>query len=165
MLWAIRQLLLTVHILLAVIWVGGILFVGWGVFPAARKLSYSVQQKLFVAVMEWTHWLFTLAGAGVILTGILLGTVFGPISSLHDIWSTTFGNLWMGAFLLALFALFWGAFVSYPMAMELFSEESIWKKAEAGSENPLTEALFRLTIIEAVEVILFIIIVYLMVLL
>jgi len=62
MLWAIRQLLLTVHILLAVIWVGGILFVGWGLFPAARKLSYSVQQKLFVAVMEWTHWLFTLAG-------------------------------------------------------------------------------------------------------
>src|SRR5699024_12871696 len=40
MLWEVRQILLIVHILLAIIWVGGVLVVGWGVFPAARTLMY-----------------------------------------------------------------------------------------------------------------------------
>lgn len=39
MYWAIYQIVLGIHILLGIAWVGGILFVGWGVFPVAKKLD------------------------------------------------------------------------------------------------------------------------------
>src|SRR5699024_372491 len=124
--WEVRQILLMVHILLAIIWVGGVLFVGWGVFPAARTLTYKVQREFFHALMKWTHWLFTLAGAGVIATGTLLGTVGGPIKTWDDIWQTTYGHIWATAFIVATFTLLWGITFGYKQSMKVFSEEKRW---------------------------------------
>src|SRR5699024_8611915 len=106
--WEIRQILLMVHILLAIIWVGGVLFVGWGVFPAARVLAFDIQQMFFHALMKWTHWLVTLAAAGVIITGTLLGNIGGPLNAGNDILQTTYGYIWATAFIVASFSLLWG---------------------------------------------------------
>src|SRR5690625_3197153 len=111
--WEIRQMLLMVHILLAIIWVGGVLFVGWGVFPAARVLAFDIQQKFFHALMKWTHWLFTLVGAGVIITGILLGTVGGALTTCGDTLHSTYGRLWATPSIVSSFSLRWGIAVGY----------------------------------------------------
>lgn len=165
--WEIRQILLMVHILLAIIWVGGVLFVGWGVFPAARVLAFDIQQKFFHALMKWTHWLFTLAGAGVIITGTLLGTIGGPLKTWDDILHTTYGHIWATAFIVASFSLLWGIAVGYKHSMKYFSnkEDWIWKMAANGDKGPLNQAMIRIAVIESVETIGFMILIALMVIL
>lgn len=165
--WEVRQILLMVHILLAIIWVGGVLFVGWGVFPAARTLTYKVQREFFHALMKWTHWLFTLAGTGVIATGTLLGTVGGPIKTWNDIWQTTYGHIWATAFIVATFTLLWGITFGYKQSMKVFSEEErwIWKMAANGDKHPLNQSMLKIVVIEGVEAIGFIILIALMVML
>lgn len=165
--WELRQALLIVHILLAVIWVGGVLFVGWGVFPAAGTLSFKVQRHFFHALMKWTHWLFTLIGVGVIATGTLLGTVGGPLKSWNDVWHTTYGHMWATAFIVASFTLLWGISVGYTHSMKLFSENEIWvwQMAENGDKKPLNRSMVKIAAIEAVETIGFIILIAIMVML
>lgn len=164
MAWEIRQLVLGLHIFLAIIWVGGILFTGWGVFPAARALTFSEQRVFFLSLMKWTHKLFTAAGAGVIVTGILLGTVLGPIHSWEAVWNTKYGQLWVTALIVALITLFWGGLVGYRKSMATFSHETIWACADQGNTTPLTRALITVAMVEFVEVCGFIVLIECMVL-
>ncbi|GAB3057195.1 hypothetical protein [Virgibacillus ainsalahensis] len=161
--WEIRQILLVVHIFLAVLWVGGVLFVGWGVFPAVRILAYEIQRKFFLTLMHWTHWFFTALGSGVILTGILLGTVAGPISNWDDVLNTTYGNTWFTALIVGIITLLWGVVVGYRHSIKIFSDIWLWKNAESGNKKPLTMALMQIAAVESVEVIGFITLIYLMV--
>lgn len=159
----IRQLLLFLHILLGIIWVGGVMFVGWGVFPAAKAIPFRQQRLFFTTLMKWSHWIFTGVGIGVIATGILLGVIFGPIQNTHVLFHTTYGVHWLAALIIASFVLLWGIVVGYRQAMRVFANESLWDKAEHGNTKPLSKSFFLIAVIEAVEVIGFIVIVYLMV--
>src|SRR5690625_584556 len=161
--WEIRQLILFIHIFAAIIWVGGILFVGWGVLPASRNLSYSTQRRFFLSIMEWTHWIFTLSGVTVIITGVLLGTTFGPLKNWTIVLETTYGNIWLSAFIIAFISLAWGVFISYPLAMKLFKNVALWENADIGYKKPLSTALNKYIALESVEVIGFIILIYLMI--
>ncbi len=161
--WELRQAILFLHIFSAIIWVGGIFFVGWGVFPAARKLPYTIQRKFFLSLMEWTHILFSIAGLIVILTGVLLGTVLGPLKSWHAVVSSTYGNIWLAALMIATISLLWGIFVAYPLAMKLFKKTTIWENADIGYEKGIWKLLIQYMAIESVEVIGFTILIYLMV--
>lgn len=165
MLWDIRQLLLAFHIFLAILWVGGVLFVGWGVFPAAQFLGYEIQRKFFHSLMQWTHWLFTALGSVVILTGILLGTAFGPISSWNNVFQTTYGNIWFTALIVGIFTLLWGVIIGYRYSMHVFNNIAIWKDAANGNNKTLIRSLTKLAAIESVEGFGFVILIYLMVLL
>lgn len=163
--WEVRQILLILHILLAITWVGGVLFIGWGVFPVAKTFSFEVQRSFFHRLMKWTHGLFTLAGLGVIATGVLLGTIFGPINTWQDIWQTTYGHTWATAFCIAIFTLLWGAIVGYHHSMKIFSDKElwIWKMAANGDKKPLNQSLLKIVMIEAFETIGFIALIVLMV--
>lgn len=161
--WELRQLLLWIHIFSAIIWVGGILFVGWGVFPAARKLPYTIQRKFFLSLMKWTHTLFSVAGLIVILSGVLLGTIFGTLKSWHVIVSSTYGNIWLTALIIAIISLLWGMFVAYPLAMNLFNKKATWENADIGYEKRIWKLLIQYVAIESVEIIGFAILIYLMV--
>ncbi|MFZ3578417.1 hypothetical protein [Virgibacillus sp. DJP39] len=163
MAWEIRQLLLVIHIFLAIVWVGGVLFTGWGVFPAAQMLTYNIQQQFFLALIKWTHWLFIGVGSFVILTGILLGTVAGPINTWNDVWNTSYGNTWFTTLITSLATLMWGTFVAYRFAIKLFTNVDLWKDAASGNKKPLTNALIRLIAIESIEVAGFIVLIFLMV--
>lgn len=115
MAWHIHQLVLGLHILAAIAWAGGILFVGWGVFPTLKKFDYIEQQHILKTLMETVHMWLTAFGAFVIVTGILLGTVLGPIKQWDTLWQTSYGHKFLFALLLGIFALGWGAKVSYPL--------------------------------------------------
>jgi len=163
--WEIHQILKFMHILLGIAWVGGILFVGWGVYPAAKKLEISVRRKFLFALMKHTHLLFSLIGAGVILTGILLGTVLGPINNWNAIWHTTYGNIWFTALMISLITLFWGIFVGYKKTMRVLTNDHLWQLAETGEAEPLNKAMRAVTVLESVEVLGFMILLCCMILL
>ncbi|WP_164216013.1 hypothetical protein [Virgibacillus sp. YIM 98842] len=158
-----RELLLVVHIFLAIIWAGGIMFIGWGVFPATLKLSLARQRYFLISLMKNTHYLFTLAGTFVIFTGILLGTVFGPIKTWGFLWHTTYGNIFIAALIIGLITLLWGMLVGYREMMIIFKDEFLWKEAEKGNKKPLIGQLIRLAALESVEVVGFVALVFLMV--
>lgn len=163
MVWEIRQLVLFVHILLGIIWVGGVLFIGWGVFPAARNLVYQVQREFFLQLMRFTHWIFTGVGIAVIFTGILLGTVLGPIQSWEALWNTPYGNKWFTALVIGIFTLIWGVVFGYRQSMKVFSNVTLWETAAAGDSKMLNRTFFKIALIESVEVIGFMVLLYLMV--
>jgi copper resistance protein D len=165
MIWQIHQFVLGIHIFLAMIWAGGILFVGWGVFPAIKALSIKEQRNFLFRLMNHTHHLFTLAGAGVIFTGILLGTWLGPVKSLEDVFYTTYGNLWFSALCIGILTLLWGVFIGYTQTMRMLNNDTIWKMAEKGYKTPLSHAMVVTAAIESVEVIGFIILLTIMILL
>ncbi|WP_176223995.1 hypothetical protein [Thalassobacillus devorans] len=158
-----RELVLVIHILLGIIWAGGILFIGWGVYPVAARFPLNTQRIFLTRLMSHTHYLFTLAGAAVIITGILLGTVFGPLRSLETILHTSYGKHWIAALSIGTFALFWGVLVGYREMMLVFTDDYLWKEAEGGDRKPLSQELFRLAALESVEIIGFLVLIYLMV--
>ncbi|MFD2761440.1 hypothetical protein [Lentibacillus juripiscarius] len=163
MVWELRQLTLFIHILLAITWVGGVFFVGWGVFPAVRNMTFTRQRELLLALMQWSHKLLAAAGSGVIATGLLLGTAFGPVSSWNYIWLTQYGNIWITAFIIGSLTLLWGIFVGFRQAISVCSDETLWKRADTGDKKPLFQALTRTAIFESVEVVGFITLIVLMV--
>lgn len=165
MAWVVHQILLVIHIFLAIVWVGGILFIAWGVYPATKKLAVKERRRFLRSLMQWTHWLFTLAGIGVITTGILLGTVAGPIHHWRYVWGTSYGNIWFTALIIATFTLLWGAFVGYKQSMKVFSNDSLWERAEAKDSTSLTKAMLITAVVESVEVIGFFALIICMVLL
>src|SRR5699024_12731952 len=67
MIWTLHQLLLGTHIFSAILWVGGVLFIGWGVFPAVRYFTYENQRKFFL---------------GEIIAAIFLGAVVTTLAYL-----------------------------------------------------------------------------------
>jgi len=136
MAWEIRQILLGVHVLLAIVWVGGILFISWGVYPAARTMSPPKQRLFFRSLMQWTHWPFTLAGAGVIATGVLLGTAAGPIRHWYAVWYTSYGKIWLASLIIALGTLSWGAFVGFRQAMKVFLTTRFGKERKKATSCP-----------------------------
>lgn len=163
MIWTLRQLLLGTHIFSAILWVGGVLFIGWGVFPAVRFFTYENQRKFFHDLMQWTHWLFTGLGSVVILSGILLGTIIGPINSWEDVLHTTYGHIWFTALVIGTFTLLWGIVVGYQYSMAVFKNHVIWERAENGQKKELFKALTKLVALESVEGIGFVTLIYLMV--
>jgi copper resistance protein D len=165
MYWEIHQILIGVHISLGIFWVGGILFIGWGVYPATRILKVTEQRAFLLSLMQRTHIIFTLAGVGVITTGVLLGTVVGPIRSFDIIWSTRYGNIWFTALIIALFTLSWGMFVGYKKTMNVLKKDSIWQLAESGKTIHLQKAMLKTAVFESVEVIGFVAIIVCMLLL
>lgn len=156
-------MILLIHILLAIIWAGGIMFIGWGVYPASMSLSLAIQRKFLTSLMKWAHYFLTLAGFFVIVTGILLGTVVGPIRTWNHLWYTAYGNIWLAALFIGIFTLVWGIVVGYREMMIIFTDDFLWREAEDGNKKPLIRELVRLAVLESVEVICFIILIYLMI--
>lgn len=52
--WAF-QVVLWLHILMAITWVGGVLFVGWGGFFAFRRFPFETQYRLIRDLMKYSH--------------------------------------------------------------------------------------------------------------
>ncbi|QQK76703.1 hypothetical protein HUG15_14770 [Salicibibacter cibarius] len=163
--WTLYQSVLWAHIFLAIIWVGGLLFIGWGVFPAVKTLVVREQRQTLAVILKHSHHFFTLAGAGVIVTGTALGTVLGPVQSWEALWHTTYGNLWFAALLIGIMTLFWGTFVGYRQAIKILSTEHLWTTAKNGYSRPLNHSLFALALLESVEGLGFVILLTLMIML
>ncbi|WP_088009534.1 hypothetical protein [Indiicoccus explosivorum] len=151
--WTLRELVLGIHVFLGIVWVGGVLFVGWGVFPAVRAMDYRNQQRFLLSLMRWTHKVFTLSGAGVIVTGIFLGTVFGPIQSMGTASLSPYGHHFVLALVVGSLTLAWGTLVSYPHAISVLSKTVLWNMADEGYDTFLKQSLRGVTLVSGVEVI------------
>ncbi|AGT33783.1 hypothetical protein M493_17885 [Geobacillus genomosp. 3] len=151
MVWTVRDFLLGVHIAAAMIWVGGIAFIGWAVYPAAQSMPPLQRRSFFRSLMQRSHRPLAAAGAVVIITGILLGTVAGPIHRWADVWGTVYGRLWLAALLTGLTTLSWGTFVGYRKAMAVFADEQLWRQAEDGDDGPLKKAMASIVAVQSVE--------------
>ncbi|HLR43288.1 MAG TPA: hypothetical protein VK067_08635 [Pseudogracilibacillus sp.] len=162
--FTIRQLLLFGHILFAMMWVGGIVFVGWGVFPVMKKLAIHTQRTFLTNFMKHTHRLFTMLGFFVIVTGLLLATVFGPMSSLEQMMQTAYGQKVLFALGLAIFALLWGILFGYRHTRHMLKDDLAWEEAAAGNMQLLDRSFRKIMMIEAVEVLCFFILLYTMIL-
>ncbi|CAB3391406.1 hypothetical protein [Kyrpidia spormannii] len=147
----IRTALVAVHIFLAIVWVGGVLFIGWGVYPAMKHLPVGRRREVFRALLAWVHTPFTAAGTGVILTGVLLGTTLGPIRGWSDL-GTAYGRIWLTALIIAVVTVVWGSTVGYRLSMGIFRDDSLWSQAEQGDDRPLKRAMGRIAAVESAEV-------------
>jgi copper resistance protein D len=91
----LRLLVTGIHIGIAIVWVKWLLFIGWGVYTVVRTMRFLDQRQFLISLMKRSHLTFTLAGSVVIGTGVLLGTVLGPIHHWNIIWNTRYGNIWI----------------------------------------------------------------------
>src|SRR5690625_6150775 len=113
MIFDLRNIVLFIHILLAVIWFGSVLFIGWGVFPTSNKLKPTDQRQFLINLMKWVHWPLTLTGLSVIITGIILGTYLGPLKNWNIIISKLYGNIFLTALIIAIFIIFRGVIINF----------------------------------------------------
>src|SRR5699024_6859229 len=97
------------------------------------------------------------------LSGILLGTIMGPISNWGDVLHTTYGQIWFTALVIGTFTLLWGIIVGYQYSMAVFKNHVIWERADNGQQKELFKALTKLVALESVEGIGFVTLIYLMV--
>lgn len=132
------------------------MFIGWGVYPVARKMPPTTRIPLFRSLLHWSHWPLLAAGSTVIATGALLGTIFGPIRSWEALLSTTYGHLWLTSLLIGIGTLLWGALVGYPYAMNVFRNYALIEQTNSGNAVAFNQAMRNIMMIEAVEIIGFI---------
>lgn len=162
MAWHIHQFVLGLHILAAIAWAGGILFVGWGVFPTLKKFDYINQQRILKTLMETVHLWLTAFGAFVIITGMALGTVLGPVKQWDTLWHTSYGHKLLFALLLGIFALGWGAKISYPFTMRLLKNNTLWQMAQDGWPRFLKQSLLTVQAVASVEAAAFVVLLAIM---
>ncbi|MBB6283030.1 hypothetical protein [Geobacillus subterraneus] len=165
MVWTSRDFLLGVHLIAAIMWVGGVAFIGWAVYPASQFMPPLERQQFFRSLMQWSHRPLAAAGAVVIATGIWLGTAAGPINHWADVWQTTYGRVWLTALLTSVATLAWGMFVGYRKAMTVFSNEGLWRQADDGDDAPLKQAMTSIIVVQSIEAAGFVVLIVCMLLL
>lgn len=92
------------HVLLAVTWFGGHISRVILVEPAVRTLPGSAQQQFNRYVERYATRIFVPVIIGVGVTGILRGTVFGPIKSVDTLLGTPYGLTFLAAIAFGLLA-------------------------------------------------------------
>jgi uncharacterized membrane protein len=93
------------HVVLGVLWFGYALSMYFLVTPALAKLPEAAQRDANLYLGEIGAKVFPVVGIGVLLLGVVRGTVLGPIDSVGDVLGTAYGITWLVA-LLATIALF-----------------------------------------------------------
>jgi uncharacterized membrane protein len=91
------------HVLFAVTWFGGHIARVLLVEPAVRTLSLESQAAFNRYVEKYATRIYVPVIIGVGITGILRGTVFGPVKSLDALLGTPYGLTFLAAIPLGLF--------------------------------------------------------------
>lgn len=157
-----KDVLLFIHIFSSIVWVGGLLFVAWGVYPASRLLPIFKQKNFLIQLMKKSHKGFITAGGLVLFTGFLMG-ITGPIHSLSQLVTTYYGKWWLLSFGVGLVTLGWGTFIGYRAMIRILSRDIIWKMAAKGYPRLLYISLFKVAVISSIEGLGFVILIILMV--
>lgn len=123
MIITLRQFALAIHILLGIMWVGGIMSVGWGVFPATKHVPLATRRTFLQPLMKQTHLIFSAIGLGVITTDVLLGTMLGPLKTVEDVLTIPYGQKWLLALIVAFITLLWGVVFGYRKTMHVLDDD------------------------------------------
>jgi uncharacterized membrane protein len=101
------------HVLLGITWFGAALTGNLIFIPALQRLPLDRQREVGGSYGDVATRVIPIAAIGVILLGILRGTVFGTIKSLDDL-TTTYGLTWLVALVLASATFAWGKWMIEP---------------------------------------------------
>ena len=101
------------HVLLGIAWFGSALTSNFIFIPALMTLPLARQREAGGAFGEQANKVIPIAAMGVILLGILRGTVFGQIKSL-DALTSTYGITWLLALIVASATFVWGKRIIEP---------------------------------------------------
>lgn len=101
------------HVLGAIFWFGGTLFMNIVIIPAIQRISGPAQREFGMAVGETAKIVIKVAYATIIL-GILRGTVFGPVKSADFLFGTAYGITWLVALITAIALIGYGQMVLEP---------------------------------------------------
>ena len=101
------------HVLLGITWFGAAIATNLIFIPALMKLPLDRQREVGGHYGERASQVLSVAAMGVILLGVLRGTVFGQIRSL-DALTTTYGITWLVALVVATATFLWGKRVIEP---------------------------------------------------
>jgi uncharacterized membrane protein len=117
------------HVVLAILWFGGVLYADVVLVPAFATLPVNIQRSAVGAIGVRANRIIPPAAGLVILLGILRGTVFGQVRSLEAL-TSTYGLTWLLSFVLAA-----GTFI-YGMRVVGPTLERIGAISEADAVNP-----------------------------
>lgn len=165
MLMTIRELTLFIHLLFGIMWLGSIIFVGWGIYPIMRHFDYDTRQKILYRLMKHIHLILALLGLLTITSGVVLGTVLGPVHSFTFLFETRYGQLFLSAGVIASISLLWGTCVSFPFTMFVLKNKQYFNAAKHGVPQFLKSKMRHITLVSSVEVIGLLAVVYIMILL
>jgi uncharacterized membrane protein len=132
------------HILLAITWFGSTLYRSLILFPSLKALPPAEQCTLGRDLQERQDTIIIIAALLVILFGILLGTVVGPIQTTEAL-ASAYGLTWLAGLALAAAVLVWQIFVTGGAQEVLFADETAdttaimrqWRRLQAFSASEL----------------------------
>jgi uncharacterized membrane protein len=101
------------HVLLGITWFGAAITGNLILIPALTRMPLDRQREFGGSYGERAQKVIPIAALGVILLGILRGTVFGQIKTLDDV-TTTYGLTWLAALILASATFAWGKLAIEP---------------------------------------------------
>lgn len=134
------------HVLLGIVWFGYALSTTFLIAPPLRTMPEATLRDIYGRLAGMGRRVFPIVGLGVLLLGILRGTVFGPINSFEDAFGTAYGLTWLLAMALTI-----GLFVN--------GARNIGPAFEAVREAPdFSAAVDRLNAVTRVDLVLFFII-------
>ncbi len=98
------------HVLLGIFWFGSTLYADFILMPAISAMPPAMQREVGMRVGTLSVRIIEPVAMLVIVFGILLGTVFGPIQT-FDALSTIYGATWLAALVATIGVFLWGKFV------------------------------------------------------
>jgi uncharacterized membrane protein len=148
------------HVIFAVFWFGGSLYLDFVLMPVLRKVPPSSARDVGQAIVPRMAMLMRIAGTVVILLGIVRGYLWGPVKPGTDSFdfSSTYGITWSISIVLAIAIFAVGDGVIGRTARKLYGDDSLWAFASAGGPPPagFTALAGRLRIGSIVQLVLFV---------
>jgi hypothetical protein len=146
------------HVLLGITWFGAAITGNLIVIPALTKLPLDRQREFGGGYGEQAGRVLTVAASGVIIMGILRGTVFGQIRS-TDALLTTYGITWLVALVVATATFLWGKRVIEPAIARMNAIPVAEALAADGRPSPaMVAAIDRLKQVSSLELLGFIVV-------
>jgi putative copper export protein len=114
------------HVLAAVLWFGGAVFLSLLLMPTFPVLPPEQQRRFGRALTAKTGPFFQVAAIVVLLMGIIRGTLLGPIKGVDVLFGTVYGQIWLAALILTIGLVVLGARFVGPTAERMYQDDSLW---------------------------------------
>jgi uncharacterized membrane protein len=136
------------HVILGMLWLGGALYTNLILIPALGRLPLATQREVGAQIGHVASRVFTVAPIGLVILGVIRGTVFGPIRDVDDLLGTAYGLTWLTALLVTVATWLWGKFVIEGAIAEM---NSVALNADGTMSTAGLAALNRVKVVAALE--------------
>ncbi len=136
------------HVILGMLWLGGALYTNLILIPALGRLPLVTQREVGVQIGHVAGRVFTVAPIGLVILGVIRGTLFGPIHDVDDLLGTAYGLTWLTALLVTVATWVWGKFMIEGALAEM---NSVALNADGTMSPAGFAALNRVKVVGALE--------------